>query len=743
MAFIRTAASTCCRASVVTLTLLAATTLAAPAQSTPAPSVWPMTLTVSGGTVVVFQPQVRTWPGYRTLTGVEAVAVTPKGSATKSYGAVYFTAQTTVDYTTREVEITGGSITSTEWPNVPASQTAPLNGLVHQTIQFKQRTVPLDSVLASLSATTAKPRNAALKTDPPKIFYSQTNAILVVYDGDPIFSPIANTELKFAVNTNWDILLDNASSRYYLLENGSWLTAPGPNGPWTAAPALPASFGQLPSDDNWTTVRNALNAPPLAADAVPTVFVSTQPAELILTTGAPALTSIRNTHLQYVSNTLGDVFFDTANKTWYVLYSGRWFSGSSLQGPWQFAGTSLPADFARIPSNSPKASVLVSVPNTAASQYVSAASNVPQLATVDVASTTLTVSYSGDPQFQPISGTTLQYAVNTPYDVVKDGDQYYACYDGVWFNSGSATGPWKVARTIPSAIYSIPPSSPLYHDTFVYAYPQGYEGGPVPTPSPTAKPNSEAATDALLVGFTAGYLFAYPWNYGWYYGTGWYWPPYYYAGVAGVPVYYPYARTYAAGSYYNPVTGTTARGAAIYGPYGGAAGVAAYNPSTGTYYRGGAVWGPNGSVTRGSFYNPRTGYAGATRQVSTPYSQWGHSVVAHNNALAYAGHYSGANGQAAGIKTANGSAAVGKSANGDVYVGKDGNVYRNQDGTWQKNTGGNSWSSAPTAQTRTAQRPATTQDLNRDYSARQAGNFDRGNFGGGFGGARGGFGGRR
>ena len=50
---------------------------------------------------------------------------------------------------------------------------------------------------------------------------------------------------------------------------------------------------------------------------------------------------------------------------YYILISGRWFRGESLQGPWGFvAGSELPPDFAKIPLDNPKSTVLASVPGT-------------------------------------------------------------------------------------------------------------------------------------------------------------------------------------------------------------------------------------------------------------------------------------------------------------------------------------------------------------------------------------------
>jgi hypothetical protein len=112
---------------------------------------------------------------------------------------------------------------------------------------------------------------------------------------------------------------------------------------------------------------------------------------------------------------------------------------------------------------------------------------------------------------------------------------------------------------------------------------------------------------------------------------------------------------------------------------------------------------------------------------------------------AVTGHASNANGSVAGIATRNGSAAVGKAANGDVYAGHDGNVDRNQNGSWQKSEGGGLWSpvtppggQARNPQTNRPQQPmgqSNWNDLNRDAQAR------RGQFNGfrGGGAMRGGF----
>ena len=70
------------------------------------------------------------------------------------------------------------------------------------------------------------------------------------------------------------------------------------------------------------------------------------------------------------------------------------------------------------------------------------------------------VSYQGQPQFEPIEKTTVSRAVNTDKDIIKVGDLYYMCFQGVWFMAKSATGPWEVTGSVPKQIYEIPLSSP-------------------------------------------------------------------------------------------------------------------------------------------------------------------------------------------------------------------------------------------------------------------------------------------
>ena len=79
----------------------------------------------------------------------------------------------------------------------------------------------------------------ASKSDPPTIFFSKTPAVIVNLDGEPIWSPIKENDLKFAVNTNWDLFQHGPTNTLYLRNNDTWLKAADVKGPWAPAGTLP------------------------------------------------------------------------------------------------------------------------------------------------------------------------------------------------------------------------------------------------------------------------------------------------------------------------------------------------------------------------------------------------------------------------------------------------------------------------------------------------------------------------
>jgi hypothetical protein len=708
---------------------------AQPSTATPPPvdGGWPRMYDLpSGGTVLVYQPQIASWEKQAHLVAFSAVSFRNKAGDKPALGTIRLEADTKVSVTDRLVSFQRMKIVEANVQSIPKEDVREIAAKIDTAIPDDERVIALDRVLANLDKSQIVPKNVeGIKADPPTIFFSKTPAVIINLDGEPIWSPIKESDLKYAVNTNWDLFQYAPTNTYYLRNNDAWLKASDVKGPWSAAGTLPDSFKRLPPDDNWKEVK--ANLPGKPVKAVPKVFVSLQPAELILLSGEPNYLVVQGTNLLWVSNTESDVFRLGKTGAVYYLVAGRWFSAPDFAGPWTFVTPSLPADFKKIPLEHERSRVLASVPGTDQAAEAVLLAQIPQTARVSKKEAKAPeVAFQGDPQFTPIEKTTVQRAANTDKDVFKVGDSYYMCYQGVWFVGKSATGPWEVASSVPQEIYQIPVSSPSHHVTYVTVEDDD---------------DDEWVTFAAAAGYT-GMMVAWGCTV---WGSGWYYPPYW--GYGGYyPYYYPHFPTYGYSAWYNPWTGAYGRSAAVYGPYGGAGVGARYNPRTGTYARGAAAYGPYGARGVAQAYNPRTGTYAATRQGSNVYGSWGSTAVQRGDDWAktnrYTNRQSGTTTRT--IRTDEGSAVtrrgagggtVGVGEGGNVYAGNDGNVYRRQDGSWQKYDNGG-WSNTdrqpgetprPTDRATTRQQPtvdrSTTDQLNRDAAARREGTQRTGDYG--------------
>ena len=651
---------------------------------------WPRVVSLpSGGTLLLYQPQIASWDRQTHMVAFSAVSYRSSAAEPKpTMGTVKVEAETKVSTSDRLVSFQKMRITEANFGALDKEKVREITERIDKGIPDDERVIALDRVLVSLDKSTIVVKNVeGVKADPPPVFFSKTPAVIVNIDGEPIWSPIKENNLKFAVNTNWDLFQDTSTGTIYLRNGTSWLkTADVMKGPWVAAGALPDSFKKLPADDNWKDVKAALPGQPVKA--VPKVFVSDKPAELILTTGEPSYVTVTNgSPLLWVNNTESDVFRLGRTGNVYYLVTGRWFSAPDFGGPWTFATPSLPEDFKKIPLEHARSRVLASVPGTDEAAEAVLVAQIPQTARVNKKDLKAPdVAFQGDPKFEPIEQTTVQRAVNTDKDVFLIGGAYYMCYQGVWFVGKSASGPWEVAQSVPQEIYKIPASSSASHVTYVTIEDDDS--------------SDEWVTFAAAAGYT-GMMVAWGCTV---WGSGWYYPPYY-GFYGGYPYYYGHFPTYGYSAWYNPRTGAYGRSAGVYGPYGGAGVGARYNPRTGTYARGAAAYGPYGARGVAQAYNPRTGTYAQTRQGSNVYGSWGSTSVQRGDDWAKTNRYTNnrtgnttrtvRTDEGAGVvrRGDDGFAAAG--SGGNVYAGKDGNVYRKDNsGTWQKYDNGN-WNNTP------------------------------------------------
>jgi len=714
---------------------------------------WPRTIPSGAETFVIYQPQVEKWKENRIDLYAAVELKTGPESASK-YGVVWFSARTEVDKVNRLVTLEHPQLTKVKFPVAPEKE-AQLTALLQKRLPGSTRTISLDRLEPELMAAGEAVKTVDVKNNPPQVIVASKPSLLVLIDGVPQLREVPETQLQRAINTRAILLFDTGKQTYYLRVKEWWLEAPKLEGPWTSARRL---SDDMKKAEEYIVARTPDQGPegqgakqqsapkqPGQVAETPVVDVVLGPTELIETKGEPQYKPIPGTGLEYAENTNANLFRLAGQ--YYLLISGRWFKCASLDGAWTFVnGKDLPPDFARIPADNPKGTVLASVPGTSASEEALIANSIPQTATITRTEAKITVQYDGEAAFAPIEGTSMQYAKNTSAAVIKvSAGNYYAVEAGVWFRASTPQGPWLIVDSVPAEIYTIPPSSPLHYVTYVKVY------GSTP--------------DVVYVGYTPGY-------YGTVvsastttvvYGTGWYYPPYigstvwygwpYTYGVgAGFTyttssgwsfgfgygyAYYPYYPWWGPMSYYGygwyPYYGWGAWGGAaaanVYGVWGNTAysrtGAAWANPYTGNY----------GAATRGGYYNNQTGrstvagrgyntnvYTGNTGGYRGAATYNPNTGIVAGGGAGYVGNvYSGegAAGRAGFAYNTNTGAGIAGGRN-NIYAGKDGSVYRynRQSGSWSSNTG-SGW------------QPATRPDANlqrqqqyRTQGAQRTNNFN-------------------
>jgi hypothetical protein len=791
-------------ALVLTVSALS-TAVGAVAQSSPAdtppPDPWPRGVDLGDAQVLVYQPQINSWADNQ-LDFRAALAIKLSGAKAESFGVIFATTRTQVDKVLRTVTFENLRISKIDFPTLP-NRGAGYAAKLQTQFAASIRTISLDRLDSSLALAGIKPPTVAVQSNPPWIIVSYTPAILVPIDNTPVLKPVPNAQFERVINTR-ALILQVPGQNFFIHVYDGWLTSNSISGPWTQSFNLPPGIDSVAQTLAASGLVDMLdggakaNPKPSLANGVPAIYTSLVPAELIMFKGQPDFQPVVGTQLLWAANTTSDVLIDTTNNHYYVLISGRWFDSAELTGPWTFVpNNALPPDFARIPPETPAGAVLPTVAGTPQAHEAAISNTIPQTATIPLTNgPTFTPNFDGAPQYLPIDGTALSYVANSSEPVIQVAPNvYFAVVAGVWFTSAQVTGPWIIASSVPTVIYTIPPASPLYYVTYVRIY--------------------EATPQYVYVGYTPGYFgtvispygtvvygtgYAYsPWI-----GTVWYPPPYTY-GVAAAPVYNPWVgftfgfalglataawtEPYWGGSFYSPAYWGAypccgSASANVYGHWGSAA----YS-GTRSWYAGGGVAGSTfsgsyatargttGNVNAGRQYNAWTGNASRGYDNTFNTAAGGSGNAARGaNYNTYTGQHSTAN--AVSGTTANGStynragattagpqgaahagggsvynANTGKTTNwgadntaNNHYADSSGNTYKNTGSSWQQhsssgwsNAGGDkSWANQESA-ARTAG-DARSSDFSSSFG-QSFGGADRSGGGGLFGGGGGLFGG--
>jgi len=628
----------------------------------PSDANWPREVDSGGVHLVIYQPQVDNWKDNR-IEARSAVIVTRAGDPAQIFGIVSINARTEVDRETRLVSFEDIAIREVSFPSASSLQPTLLKA-VRESVPSWPKTVSLDRLLADVQISQAetKAESIRLKNDPPKIILSKGPAVLILIDGEPVYRPVEASTYTRVINTPALLLFDPTAGTFYLDGGRWWMTAASLKGPWTQSRNPPRELDdikqQLTKDEEREPGAQQAAAP---AGNPPAVFVSTVPAELLETRGEPSFAPIPKTSLLYVTNSGSDIFMDTKGQQYYTLLAGRWFRSRALEGSWEWvACDQLPRDFTRIPPDSAKGHVLASIAGTEQAREAVIANQIPQTATVTRSEAKLDVRYYGDPQFRPIEGTGMEYAVNTNSEVIHAQGRYYAIQHGVWFVADSPFGPWEVADTIPAEIYTIPPSSPLFHVRYSYIY--------------------GATPELVYVGYTPGYLGAFVSDGVVVFGTGWWYP-----GMFCGDFWCGWPWTWGFGFQFS-------------------------------YWGGGWFWRPVGNYW---WYHTTPGVHRVFSEHWNPH--WGvrNQSWIRGNVNAYS-HWSG-NAVATRTFEQRGPVSLpGHAARPDLYAGRDGQVYQHRPNGWYQQNNAGQWQRAPSNPGLEQQRQSRSlgQSRQREFQSR-------------------------
>lgn len=495
---------------------------------------WPKRLRLGETAVLLDAPVAESLDGTRLKARGTARLQRPEDAEPEA-ARLWYDADVEIDRGRRLVTLASVQVSRVELPGAPPARLQRLATRLGPAVTRQRLTLTLDDVLAS--ARLAAVRDAAppkLGTAPPKILYVTEPAVLVVFDGAPRFRDVDGTSLERALNTPFLVLHDPTANAYYLDGGTMWFRAPDPSGPWVRSADVPRDALQIARRDleSAGVADGDVERAGRDVDArVPKIVVATEPTELVVSDGPPAWRPEVEGELDALSNTESSVFRTVSDGQVWVVLSGRWYRSGGWAGPWTFvAPGDLPAAFRRIRPDSEHASALTFVPGTEPAREALRDATTPRTAAVRRSDAHVSVTYDGEPKFEAVPGSRVEYALNTPESVLRVKGRYYVCDQGVWFSSDAPMGPWAVADSIPEDdIETIPPESPVYNTRFVTVY--------------------DSTPEVVYVAYTPAYLGSYP---AWgtvVFGTGWFYRPWW--GAA----YYPRPWTWGFHARYAPWAG--------------------------------------------------------------------------------------------------------------------------------------------------------------------------------------------
>ena len=196
----------------------------------------------------------------------------------------------------------------------------------------------------------------------------------------------------------------------------------------------------------------------------PKVIIARKPSVQVLIDGKPQMSDVPGTKLQRVINTRSIILYETDKKLYYLRVQDWWLQAKELEGPWEYAK--------KLPDDMKKAEEEIVRQNQAQNPEGEQKKQQPSLkeagkkaeipAVYVVYGPAELIEIKGEPQYDAIHGTGLEYVANTTGNIFRLSGEYYVLISGRWFKSSTLDGPWAFVSAAEMApdFAKIPTSNP-------------------------------------------------------------------------------------------------------------------------------------------------------------------------------------------------------------------------------------------------------------------------------------------
>ena len=203
------------------------------------------------------------------------------------------------------------------------------------------------------------PPQSAPTAAAPKVIVAMEPTELIVFQGEPEFVPVAETDLLYITNSDKDVFKEIASQNYYLLLSGRWFESAKVSGPWSYVPSdkLPATFASIPSGSKYAHVLASIAGTPQAEEAI---LAAQVPQVTAVPRGSsdfevwydedPQFRKIKGTDIEYAINTSTSVF--KIDGKYYACEKAVWYVSDGPDGPW-YVCDKRPEGLEAIPPENP------------------------------------------------------------------------------------------------------------------------------------------------------------------------------------------------------------------------------------------------------------------------------------------------------------------------------------------------------------------------------------------------------